>query len=163
MKNKIFTSFLLSGVLVFASNIFAARESNPAKCNTNPFSDSDKRDFADKTPFKFDVDGDDKADRIIPRTFATKAKMNMKGVKENHWITFDIKTSQGKTIKSFFKYKYGTNLSDYWVYALVPCKINGDNKNDLLFYTGDDTSDETVILENRGNSFKVSSRKAKKY
>lgn len=154
MKNILFISFLLLIFLVSASNIFAV-----VPCNTKSFTDSDKRDFGDRKSFKIDIDGDGIQDTISPRTYKTKPTKPTKGIREIHWITFNLKTSQGKTINSFFKFKYGDNRADYWVYALVPCKIKGGKENDLLFYAGDDTSDKTVILENKGASFRVYSRK----
>lgn len=164
MNQKIFMKkaiilFLLIGFFTLTGKVFANSSGNLTRCSENPFTDADKRDFGDLKPFKFDVDGDGRDDTISPRTYKVKADGKQKGVKQNHWITFDLKTSQGKTINSFFKFKYGNNLADYWVYALIPCKIGGGAKNDLLFYAGDDGGDETVILANRGSSFRVHSRK----
>ncbi|MCA1623786.1 MAG: hypothetical protein LC768_06680 [Acidobacteria bacterium] len=111
-----------------------------------------------------DVDGDGKLDTITPRAY--KVKVNRKTssktkskVRENYWIAFNIKTSNGRVLNSFFRYNYGINEAVYWVYAFVPCRINRDGRTDLLFYSGDDTSQESVVLVNRGNSFKVFSRK----
>jgi hypothetical protein len=69
-------------------------------------------------------------------------------------------TSGGRRINSFFRYQYGDGESDYWVYALISAgDINHDGKTDLVFYSGDDTSDETITLLNRGNRFIVHQRK----
>jgi hypothetical protein len=46
-------------------------------------------------------------------------------------------------------------------HPFVPCSVNGDRRTDLLFYSGDDTSVETIILVNTGNAFKVHSRKVR--
>ncbi len=63
-------------------------------------------------------------------------------------------------MNSFFRYQYGSGEADYWVYALVSAgDINGDGKRDLIFYSGDDSSDETITLINRGNRFIVHKRK----
>jgi hypothetical protein len=110
------------------------------------------------------VDGDSKPDTITPRTYTVKVNRKVSGktkskTREIHWIAFDIKTSKGRVIKSFFKYNYGTNEADYWVYAFVPCRINRDGRTDLLFYSGDDTTEEMIILVNRDNVFKIYSRK----
>jgi hypothetical protein len=132
-------------------------------CRKVMVQDSDRRSFDDRTPFTLDVDGDGRPDTITPRTYAQKINRRRSGrlmpeAREIHWITFDMKTSRGRALKSFFKYDYGTDEGDYWVYALIPCRVGG-GRTGLLFYSGDDTSDETVILENRGNTFKVQSRK----
>lgn len=133
-------------------------------CNSSRITDENSRSYTDNKPFKIDVDGDGKADTIVPRTYKVKGtRKYSKEVSEIHYITFDLKTSKGAFIKSFFKYEYGTNLADYWGYSILPCKINKGTKFDLLFYTGDDTSDETVVLKNRRTTFKVHSRKVNEH
>jgi hypothetical protein len=121
------------------------------------FTDADKRSFTDLTPIRLDVDADRILDTIQPRTFSvTKpgGRSKRPQVSVQHWISFDLKITNGRTIKSFFQYKYGTDLADYWVYALVKGgDPNQDGRPDLMFYTGDDTSHETVILLNKGNAF----------
>lgn len=135
-----------------------------ANCHKIEIEDRDRRSFDDRSPILMDVDGDGKPDSIIPRIYAVKASRKVSGkakpkAKETHWISFDLKTSRGRVLRSFFKYPYGTEEADYWVYALVPCKVNKDGRTDLVFYSGDDASEETVILMNRGNGFRVQSRK----
>lgn len=115
-----------------------------------PIEDRDRRSFDQGSVIRIDVDGDGMLDTIIPRIYK---------VRRTRWISFDLKTSSDHVLKSFFKYKYGTGKSAYWVYALVPCNINKDGRTDLVFYSGDDTSSETVNLVNRANGFKVQSRK----
>lgn len=61
--------------------------------------------------------------------------------------------------KSFFTYRYGSGEVAYWVYAVAPCDTDKDGRVDLVFYAGDDTSVETVILRNTGKGFVVHSRK----
>ena len=126
--------------------------------------DPDRRSFDDRNSFTLDVDGDGRPDTITSRTYTLKA--DRKGsrrltpnAREIHWIAFDMKTSGGRLLKSFFRYDYGTDEADYWVYAFVPCNIDGNGRPDLLFYSGDDTSVEEIILVNRRNAFKVHSRK----
>jgi hypothetical protein len=153
--------FIIMLVLLFSTSaVFAQNEM--VGCKNRIVNDTEKRDFADKNPIKIDVDGDGKLDSITARTYTLKVGNKSSKVKETHWIAFDLKTAKGKTLKSFFKYKYGDNRADYWIYAMLPCSADKDAKTDLLFYTGDDTSDETIILRNAGNSFKVVSRKVKK-
>ena len=134
----------------------------PADCRN--ITDQDRRPFDDLRPITFDADGDDNLDIITPRTYTVKAggapsaKLRRRA-RESHWITFDLRTGRGRVLNSFFRYEYGTDEADYWVYALVPCDVNNDGRVDLVFYSGDDTSDETVILLNTGKTFKVHSRK----
>ena len=153
-------------LLIFAVTVQSNAQGNPKllDCRKITVQDSSRRSFDNRNSFKLDVDGDGKPDTITPRTYKVKVNRKTSGktkskVRENYWITFDIKTSKGRVLNSFFRYDYGTNEAVYWVYAFVPCRINRDGRTDLLFYSGDDTSQESVILVNRGNSFKVFSRK----
>lgn len=130
-----------------------------APCHT--IEDRDRRGFEELGPIFIDIDNDGKADTIVPRVYSVKVSRARRGggkktAREIHWITFDLTTSKGRVLKSFFRYSYGSDIADYWVYALVPCdKGNGR----LIFYSGDDTSDETVLLQYRGTRFVVRSRK----
>ena len=126
--------------------------------------DDVKRSFDDLKPIKIDVDGDGRTDTIQPRVYVVvpecaKGK-HLRPGDIQHWIAFDLTLATGRRIPSFFKYQYGTDQADYWVYALVSAgDINADGRTDLVFYSGDDSSDETVTLINKGNRFIVSSRK----
>jgi hypothetical protein len=138
-----------------------------AIAKSQEITDEDRRGFNELTPIKLDVDGDGKPDTIKPRVYQVKTKPPIKGKRLRkrdiqNWIAFDLTTSQGRTIKSFFKYKYGTaeQGGSYWVYALKSTgDINRDGKSDLIFYSGDDTSDERIWLANKGNRFIVFKRK----
>ena len=125
-----FSQILLSALLV---------TTRPSKCSV-AVSDEIKRSYDDLTPVSFDVDGDGKLDRIIPRTYVGPPTRTLHGEdkareKESHWIAFD-----------------------HWIYALVPCRANKDRRTDLIFYAGDDTSSDTVIFMNTGNGFVIHSR-----
>ena len=152
----------LSGTVV--SQPTTLEKSKLPDCRKVIVQDSDRRSFNDPNSFTLDVDCDGRPDTITPRTYTLKANQRdsrrlTPNAREIHWIAFDIKTSTGHLLKSFFRYDYGTDEADYWVYAFVPCSINGDRRTDLLFYSGDDTSVETIIFVNRGNAFKIHSRK----
>lgn len=161
IRKILFLSLLIFAVAV---QLNAQGKSKLADCRKIVVQDPDRRGFDERESFEIDVDGDGKPDTFTPRTYTVKTTRKVSGktklkAGEIHWIAFDLKTSKGRVIKSFFKYSYGTDEADYWVYAFVPCKINGDGKTDLLFYSGDDTSEESIILVNRGNAFKVFSRR----
>ena len=148
-----FSQILLSALLVTTP---------PSKCSV-AVSDEIKRPYDDLTPVLLDVDGDGKLDKIIPRTYVGPPTKKRHGAdrareKESHWIAFDLEVS-GKPSKSFFRFNYGSDLADYWIYALVPCRANKDRRPDLIFYTGDDESSDTVIFVNTGRGFVVQSRK----
>jgi hypothetical protein len=126
--------------------------------------DRDRRSFAQLDPIVIDVDHDGKPDKILPRVLKLRPTRERHGPqrireKESHWIVFDLATSKGRNSKSFFRYNYGSDWADYWIYALVPCDVNGDGKMDLVFYSGDDESDDTIILRNKNGRFVVHSKK----
>jgi hypothetical protein len=125
--------------------------------------DRDRRGFEELRPIFIDVDNDGKADTIVPRVYTVKVNQARRSrgktsAKEIHWITFELTTSKGRVVKSFFRYSYGSDLADYWVYALIPCD-KGNNRGLVIFYSGDDTSHETVVLQYRDGRFVVRSRK----
>lgn len=114
-----------------------------------------RRPFDDLSPIYLDLDGDRKSDSIRPRAYKIR-----RGRIHVNWIAFDAKLSSGRNLKGFFRYKYGTDDVNYWVYALRQIRdVNHDGKKDLLFYTGDDTSDETVVVVTKGNRYVVGSRR----
>lgn len=163
-RNLLFLFFLLvfSGIIQVNAQIKAAQL---ADCNKKTgIRDSERRRFDDKSSIEIDLDGDGLQDKITPRTYTVKVRQKSSSkrkskVTETHWITFDLKMSKGHLFKSFFKYEYGTNLADYWVYGIVPCRLYPNGRTDLFFYSGDDTSEESVILANMGSRYIVYSRK----
>lgn len=162
MIRKLLFSLLL--MFTALAQLNAQEKSKLADCRTYFVQDSDKRDFSRRDSFALDVDGDGRADTVTTRIYAVKTNRRTSGKtapqpRETHWIAFDLKTGAGRVINPFFKYKYGTNEADYYVYAIVPCNFNRDGKTDFLFYAGDDESDETLVLVNNGNRFRVYARK----
>lgn len=124
--------------------------------------DSDKRGFDELAPIYLDLDGDGRQDAIQPRTYSRSSRGRVSqqrtGTRRTHWITFDLKFATGKRLVSFFSYRYGDDRADYWVWALKEVgDRDRDGRTDLVFYSGDDTTDETVVLLQRSNGFKASS------
>jgi hypothetical protein len=69
---------------------------------------------------------------------------------------FQIEPANGGKQSTFFEYRIGTNLAVYWIAHLSEVRhINNDGIIDLVFYAGDDTSDETVLLLRRADSVKA--------
>ncbi len=130
--------------------------------------DGAKRNFNNRNPIKIDLDGDKIKDTIQPRIYTVISKpakkRSLTPFDSKNWIAFDLTTSKGLKIKSFFKYRYGTGEADYWVYVLKSAgDLNIDGKTDLVFYVGDDTSDETIWLTNKSKRFDVFKRKIRNY
>ena len=131
-----------------------AAQSTPACLDV---ADADKRPYDDLTPIPIQVGPGGSVASVIPRVYVTRSpKRARRGAREAHWIAFDLKRADGSVQKSFFRFNYGDNLADYWIYALVPCDVNQDGRTDLVFYAGDDTSDDIVVLLNRNGRFRES-------
>src|ERR1700704_6285698 len=143
--------------IILASVLLSGSPSS--KCRA--IGDSDMRSFADSDPdpIVMDIDGDGKPDTITSRFVVTHFRDRKSKLHQAEWIVFDLKTSRGRVVRSFFKYHYGNDKIDYSVWALVPCKANKDRRRDLVFYSGDDTSSETVVISNQPNGFRVTSRR----
>ena len=134
----------------------------PSDCRI--IQDKDRRGFDDRRPILLDIDQDGTPDEITARVYRIRTiRKPRRGGRaklgEAHWIAFDMKTGRGRMQRSFFRYQYGSERADYWVYALVPCDVNKDGQTDLIFYSGDDTSEETIVLLNHHGRFRVHSRK----
>lgn len=159
-------TLLLSLIIATAASSPADAQQRPglSSCRKVVVQDADRRSFDDTGAFALDVDGDGRPDSVTPRAYTvkrgrTKSDKSTSKAREIHRIAFDVRTSLGRHLKSFFTYDYGTDEAGYWMYAFVRCDADGDAEADLLFYSGDDTSEETVILEYSGGVFKVRSRK----
>ena len=131
-----------------------AAQSTPACLEV---ADADKRPYDDLTPIPIQLGPGGPVASVIPRVYVTcSPKRGKQPARETHWIAFDLKRGDGSVRKSFFRFNYGDNVADYWVYALVPCDVNQDGRIDLVFYAGDDTGDDIVVLLNRNGRFRAS-------
>src|SRR4051794_24048150 len=102
-------------------------------CESVTVRDTDRRSFHNRTPSTLDGDGNSGTFTITPRTFTRNAGLKVTGkralyAREIHWIAFDLRTDDGHVFKSFFKYDYGDDRADSWVYAFVPCRANRDRR-----------------------------------
>src|SRR3979411_2842810 len=131
----------------------------PTRCRA--IADGDRKGFtaSDLHPIVLDLEGDGKPDIITPRLVVNHYRDRKSKVHQAEWIVFDLKTSRGRVVRSFFKYRYGTDKVDYWIWALAPCKPDKKGRTDLVFYSGDDTSEATIVILNAGGSFRVLSRR----
>jgi len=133
----------------------------PMTTRCRAIADGDRTGFtaSDLHSIVLDLEGDGKPDIITPRLVVTHYRDRKSKVHQAEWIVFDLKTGRGRVLRSFFKYRYGTDKTDYWVWALAACQPDKNGQRDLVFYSGDDTSEETIVLLNQGGRFRVHSRK----
>src|SRR5882762_6661865 len=133
----------------------------PVMTKCRAITDDERRGFniSDLHPIVLDLDGDGEPDVITPRLVVTHYRDRRSKIHHVEWIVFDLKTSRGRVLRSFFKYRYGTDKVDYWVWAMAACQPDKNGQRDLVFYSGDDTSEVTIVLLNQGGRFRVHSRK----
>ena len=141
----------LALVLALSRGLLFAQPSEPT------FS---KRGFDDLSPISLDVDGDGRLDLITPRIVRRQVHHpNLQSSEsrrpEAHFIVFDLKFANGRFLKSFFKFKFGDSKADYWVYSMALPGKPTSGSPELLFYSGDDTSDVTIHLRLQNGRFRV--------
>jgi hypothetical protein len=72
------------------------------------------------------------------------------------FVNFQLATANSNKRSTLFEYKTGNNLATYWVnYIREVRHLNRDGNTDLVFYAGDDTSDEIVLLLMQPNQVKA--------
>jgi hypothetical protein len=111
--------------------------------------------FSDPSSFTVEMDGTGATETVEVRTYRTRRWLRSGGSK---WISFSFRSREVARSKPFFRYRYGSAEAAYWVYRVGTCDANGDGRADLVFYAGDDTSEETVVLLNTGSSFRETFR-----
>ncbi|NJM45767.1 MAG: SH3 domain-containing protein [Alkalinema sp. RU_4_3] len=77
-------------------------------------------------------------------------------MKTQVFVKFDLVDGKSRKRSLLFEHSIGTNLATYWVYDIREVRnINRDEYVDLVFYAGDDTSDETVLLLRKKDHYKA--------
>lgn len=66
-------------------------------------------------------------------------------VTKSVFVNFQLERQAKRS--AMFEYKIGNNLSNYWVHDIQEVRyLDRDGSLDFVFYAGDDTSSETVLL-----------------
>jgi hypothetical protein len=107
-----------------------------------------------------DINGDSRMDKIVKVKDVQPAYTlgNSGGCKitTGHYIKYLLFLDGQREPITVFNHKYGTEEADYWQYKLEVLKdLNMDGKSDLIYYAGDDTSQEYVFLLQKPSSFKA--------
>jgi hypothetical protein len=77
-------------------------------------------------------------------------------MKQQVFVKFELVDGKSGKRSTMFEQNIGTNLATYWVYDIREVRhINQDGSVDLVFYAGDDTSDETVLLLRKQDHYKA--------
>ena len=92
--------------------------------------------------------------QVEPRTYSQKD--GDRG--ETHWVALTLRRPGSTEEQPFFKYRYGDESAQYWVYVLHVCDSNADGRQDLTFYAGDDTTDVRVEFVNTGSDLRETKR-----
>jgi hypothetical protein len=115
-----------------------------------------------QTVLNTDIDGDGKSDRVVA-SYYTQPVLTRKFPSLNTcqtlpgiFVRYTLTSSKTKQSRVIFEYSYGTSLVRYWVHELkVAGDLDRNDLQDLIFYAGDDTSDESVVLFQQQAGFKA--------
>jgi hypothetical protein len=115
-----------------------------------------------KTVLKADINGNGRPDRIVASYFSRPVlvvddfKANTCRTVPGKFVRYTMYADGQKNGKVIFEENYGSTRASYWVHRLEIVKgIDGDGRKDLVFYMGDDTSDETTYLLQNPEGFKA--------
>jgi len=136
MRKSLFFLFLFLSL-----NVFAQREENT---------------------FVADINGNGKRDRILkslyekPTFLPSYSEDNKCEERNGHFVKFVLYLDSQKRGIKIFDYLIGDNESQYWQYRIdKTVDLNKDGVKDLIFYAGDDTTQEYVFLIQKRNHFKA--------
>jgi hypothetical protein len=105
-----------------------------------------------ETVINEDINNNGKPDRIVASYFIRpvlepKYDSNTCQTLSGKFVRYTLYADGAKTGKVILEQAYGTSLASYWVHKLTLDKdLDGDGQKELLFYMGDDTSQESIYL-----------------
>ncbi len=105
-----------------------------------------------ETVINEDIDNNGKSDRIVASYFmrsvlVPKYGSNTCQTLSGKFVRYTLYADGAKTGKVILEQSYGNSLASYWVHRLILDKdLDGDGRKELLFYMGDDTSQESMYL-----------------
>jgi hypothetical protein len=115
-----------------------------------------------QTVIKADIDGNSIVDRIVASYFTRPVlvvddnRSNTCKTVPGKFVRYAMFADGQKNGKVIFEENYGSTRASYWVHRLEIGKdLDGDGRKDLVFYMGDDTSDEKTYLLPKPEGFKA--------
>jgi hypothetical protein len=115
-----------------------------------------------QTVINADIDGNGIPDRIVATYFTRpvsvlddKQPFSCKTV-PGKFVRYTMYSNGQKNGKVIFEENFGSTRASYWVHRLEIGKdLDRDGRKDLVYYMGDDTSDETTYLLQKSAGFKA--------
>jgi hypothetical protein len=115
-----------------------------------------------KTVITVDINGNGIPDKVIatyftrPVSVVDNYRANTCKTVPGKFVRYTMYADRQKNGKVIFEQDYGSTIADYWVHRLeIGRDINRDKRKDLVFYMGDDTSEETIYLLQQAQGFKA--------
>lgn len=109
-----------------------------------------------------DLDGNGKPDRIIrskeerPVLLPVDSRRTRCQAVPGIFIKYALDRDSNERDVTLLEYYIGTTNSTYWTYRIEkPTDLNEDGLSDLMFYAGDDTTEEYVFLLQKDVGFKA--------
>lgn len=115
-----------------------------------------------KPVFVGDLDGNGKPERIVqiqftkPIQLPSRKDLTKRETRNGHFVKYVLYRDDEKKGITIFEYLIGDDEAVYWQYRIDEAiDLNQDSKKDLVFYAGDDTTQEYVFLIQKPDYFKA--------
>ncbi|PSB45297.1 SH3 domain-containing protein [Chamaesiphon polymorphus] len=115
-----------------------------------------------ETVINADINGNGKLDRVVASYFSRPilvlddSHANTCKTVPGKFVRYTMYADGQKNGRVIFEENYGSTRASYWTHRLeIGRDLDGDGRKDLVFYMGDDTSDETTYLIQKPTGFKA--------
>ena len=114
-----------------------------------------------KSEFVADLDNNGKRERIVTVNYKMPSPLLSSNnaaceTRTGHFAKFVLYRDNQKRGTTIFDYFIGDDEAVYWQYRIDEAvDLNRDGKKDLIFYAGDDTTEEYVFLIQKSSYFKA--------
>lgn len=109
----------------------------------------------DTTTIKVDLDGDNYDETILKIDYLKRDIYELESPSFEQRVKY-VNVNKKQDTMLIFDHLYGTDEWNYWAHEVKKfTDINKDGLIDLLYYEGDDVSEETVVIINKKKYFKA--------